>query len=176
MITISQAVFIAPPVFGFLMFFCNTKAKMVSVNFIISMSWCFVFYFQDAKSGILVSAIAGLSSLYTAIKNNLLSGNRALLIIVMMLIVIIGINVYEGSFNLISLVPLMAFSTYRYAELCFKEIGYRRLSILGSLLYMIYAIMTLSYGVAIGCTFFIMSNIYYLVIYNKNNKANIINI
>jgi hypothetical protein len=59
--------------FGFLMFFCSTKTKMVTVNFVISLSWCIVIYLQDAKAGLLISAIAGLSSLYSAVYNKIIS-------------------------------------------------------------------------------------------------------
>lgn len=155
---------VIPIVFGLLSFFCATKQKMVAVNFLLCVSWIFAFIETSAYSGALVAFVAGLSSLYVAITNSVLTKRKALFITVIMLLSVIGINSIESSSLLFSLLPLIAFAVYRYGELGFEEEGYRWLSVFGGMTYMIYAFINDSWGVWISEGLLVAANIFYLYI------------
>ncbi|WP_165725754.1 YgjV family protein [Pseudoalteromonas sp. SA25] len=158
-----------PVIFGAISLFCNTKTKMVVVNLLTAASWVFAFGIYGAWAGALVSAISGGSSLYAALHKKELTTVRAIKIILLMLLTILTMDIYTGSINLISYLPLFAFSFYRYGELRMKEYGYRVCGIIGGILYITYALIINSWGVAIGEMLFVAANIFYIAKLNKRS-------
>jgi hypothetical protein len=143
---------------------------MVFVNFLIAASWIFVFCHQYAWSGALISLIAATSSLYTFLYNKTTTHSESIRIVILLALLIIGINILEGDLKIMSFIPLLAFSIYRYAELRSEELEYRYLSTLGSALYIIYGIYEKSWGVSIGESFFVIANSYYIYKHYKNKQ------
>jgi hypothetical protein len=163
-----------PILFGVMSLFCDTKTKMVVANFLTAVSWIFAFGIDGAWAGVLVCVISGGSSLYTAIYSRVLQARTVICTICIMLIIILSANIYTDTLNLISFLPLLAFSVYRYGELGMKEYGYRFCGIVGGLLYIAYATITGSWGIVVSEIFFVLSNLFYtfkLVSGKKNDST-----
>lgn len=154
---------ILPILLGLISFLANTKQKMVAINFAICVSWCVEFYFNQAWSGLFVVSIAAVSSLYSAITNKIISKEKAVTIISLMALSIILFNLYMQEFKIITLIPLLAFAIYRYAELGHEEANYRKLAIIGGMIYVFYCFQTNSYGSMISELLLVAANFVYLM-------------
>lgn len=150
-----------PLAFALASFWSNTERKLLLLNLGLCLSIASLLVFEQAWGGAIVISIAGISTTYRLVKQKLLSPLATYLSLLFMTALVMVINVITHQTGLLSTMPVFTFMAYRFGELYCKEAGLRICMIVGSTNFMIYGLLTHTWGLALTELLFALSNSWY---------------
>ncbi|MBU2979301.1 YgjV family protein [Alteromonas sp. C1M14] len=150
-----------PVLCAIMSFWSNTEKKLLLLNLALCVSIASLLAYEQAWGGAVVITIAGLSTTYRLVKQKLLSTQATYISLFIMTAIVMAINVTTHQTGMLSLMPVFTFMAYRFGELYCKESGLRICMIVGSTNFMIYGLLTQTWGLAVTEMLFALSNSWY---------------
>lgn len=150
-----------PVAFAVASFWCNTERKLLLLNLGLCISISSLLLFEQAWGGAIVLMVAGMSTTYRLVKQQLLSAKATYVSLFFMSSVVLTVNYYTEQTSVLAMLPVFTFMAYRFGELYCKEVGLRVCMIVGSANFTVYALLTHTWGLAITEAMFAISNTWY---------------